>query len=55
MDEMIPLFIYLMLLVLGIYLIIMLIRALHRAIRWLDLSIWEKESRMARPPDPPDH
>ncbi|MFD3273128.1 hypothetical protein ACE3MS_23840 [Paenibacillus dendritiformis] len=46
----IPLMIYMVLFVLGVYVSILVIRALHRAIRWLDLSIWEKESRMGQPP-----
>lgn len=51
----IPLLIYTVVVVLGVYVSILVIRALHRVIRWLDLSIREKESRMGRPPVyPPD-
>ncbi|BFH13011.1 hypothetical protein WJ0W_002592 [Paenibacillus melissococcoides] len=51
----IPLLIYTSVIVLGIYISILFIRALHRTIRalhrtirWLDLSIREKESRNNR-------
>ena len=51
----IPLLIYTVVFVLGVYVSILVIRALHRVIRWLDLSIREKESRMGQPPVyPPD-
>ncbi|CAH8715098.1 hypothetical protein M5W83_17560 [Paenibacillus thiaminolyticus] len=51
----IPLLIYMVVFVLGVYICILVIRALHRTIRWLDLSIHEKESRIGQPPVyPPD-
>jgi hypothetical protein len=51
----IPLLIYTVVFVLGIYICILVIRALRRTIRWLDLSILEKESRLGQPPVyPPD-
>ncbi|MBG9792960.1 hypothetical protein ABD76_10860 [Paenibacillus dendritiformis] len=50
-----PLMIYAVVFVLGIYISILVIRALQRTIRWLDLSIREKESRLGQPPVyPPD-
>ncbi|RJG23158.1 hypothetical protein [Paenibacillus thiaminolyticus] len=44
----IPLLIYTIVFVLGVYICILVIRALHRTIRWLDLSIHEKESRIGQ-------
>lgn len=47
--------IYAVVFALGIYISILVIRALHRTIRWLDLAIREKESRLGQPPVyPPD-